>query len=148
MMLGIRKIEYIDSAHIYDFSMLPAGSSFDVSAFIHQGHSFSELPFTPETAELEENWSDDEAGASSSAIFNASIRKDKEKYRSLLQSLFGRKCIWKLSLISGVEYIIGSKEFIPKFTYTDGVSGLSSSEFTIKIENDSTHGILLNRANI
>lgn len=148
MMLGIRKIEYIDSAHIHDFSMLNPGSAFDVSSFIHQDHSFAELPFTPETADLEENWSDDEGGAYSSAIFNASIRKNKEQYRSLLQNLLGRKCIWKLTLISGVEYIIGSKEFLPKFTYSDGVSGLSSSEFTIRIENDSTHGILLNRANI
>ena len=58
----------------------------------------------------------------------------------------GRKCIWVLTLISGVQYIIGSREFVPKVTYSDGVSGLSSSEFTLRIENESLHGILLNSA--
>lgn len=106
------------------------------------------MPFTPETADLEEQWSDDETGKYSSVSFNGSIRKDKEQYRKLLQSLLGRKCIWKLTLISGVEYIIGSREYVPKFTYSDGVSGLSSSEFSIRIENESIHGLLLNKANI
>lgn len=144
-MLGIRKIEYLDSNNIHDFSMLAPGSSLDVSLFIKDGHSFSQLPFTPETGDLEERWSDDETGKLSSVEFNASIRKDKENYRPILQNLFGKKCIWKLTLISGVEYIIGSKEYVPTFTYADGVSGLSSSEFTIRIENESTHGLFINK---
>lgn len=148
MLLGIRKIEYLDSSQIHDFSMLSPGSSLNVSAYIKEGSSFSQLPFTPETADLEEQWSDDETGKYSSVSFNGSIRKDKEQYRKLLQSLLGRKCIWKLTLISGVEYIIGSREYVPKFTYSDGVSGLSSSEFSIRIENESIHGLLLNKANI
>lgn len=146
MRLGIRKLEYIDSAHLHDFSQLPAGSSLKISNFIKAGHSFSQLPFTPETGELDEKWSDDDGGQMSRVSFNAAIRQNKDAYKSTLQALVGRKCIWKLSLTSGVEYIIGSKEYVPKFTYGDGVSGQSSSEFSISIENESLHGLLVNVA--
>ncbi len=146
MLLGIRKIEYIDSAYVHDYSQVIPGSSINLASYLEAGHSLSQLPFTPETGDLQEQWSDDDAGKLSQAIFSASIRRDKDSYRSVLQSLMGRKCIWVVTLISGVQYIIGSKEYIPKFTYSDGVSGLSSSEFSIRIENDSLHGILLNSA--
>jgi len=146
MRLGIRKIEYIDSSHLYDYSVLPAGSSLNISSYIKSGHSFSELPFTPETGNLDEQWADDDSGQRSNAQFSASIRRNKDAYKSTLQGLVGRKCIWKLTLTSGVEYIIGSPEYIPRFTYSDGVSGQSSSEFTINIENESTHGLLVNSA--
>ncbi len=146
MILGIRKIEYIDSAYVHDFSQVIPGSSIDLASYLVAGHSLSQLPFTPETGDLQEQWIDDDAGKLSKASFSASIRRDKENYRSLLQSLMGRKCIWVLTLISGVQYIIGSREFVPKVTYSDGVSGLSSSEFTLRIENESLHGILLNSA--
>ena len=146
MRLGIRKLEYISSTHLHDFSELPAGSSLRVTNFIKPGHSFSQLPFTPETGSLSEVWSNDDAGQKSKVSFKASIRQNKDAYKSILQALVGRKCVWKLTLTSGVEYIIGSKEYVPKFTYSDGVSGQSSSEFSISIENESLHGLLVNIA--
>lgn len=146
MHLGIRKIEYIDSTSLHDYSMLPPGSRLDISDFIKSGFGFSELPFTPETANLEEQWIDDNNGKHSQVSFSASIRKGKDSHKSLLQSLVGRKCVWKLTLISGLVYIIGSREYVPKFTYSDGVSGLSSSEFNINIDNESLHGLLVNSA--
>ena len=60
MHLGIRKIEYIDSTSLHDYSMLPPGSRLDISDFIKSGFGFSELPFTPETGNLEEQWIDDD----------------------------------------------------------------------------------------
>lgn len=146
MKLGIRKIEYIDSTRLYDYSMLPPGSSLSLASFIHQGYYLSELPFTPETGDLEEHWLDDDGGKHSNVAFNAAIRRNKDSYKSLLQQLVGRKCVWLLTLISGQQYIIGSKEFVPKFTYGEGVSGLSSSEFNVTIELESVHGILINEA--
>ena len=71
------------------------------------------------------------------------IRADKDTYRNTLQGLTGKKAIFQLELISGVKYIIGSKEFVPTFTFTDGISGISSSGFTIKIECKSLHGVFL-----
>lgn len=144
MKLGIRKLEYIDSARIYDYSTLPPGSSLDVSDFIHTGYAFTDLPFTPETGDLEETWLDDDGGQHSKVTFNGAIRRNKDTYKSILQRLVGRKCVWKLTLISGKEYIIGSKEYVPKFTYGEGVSGLSSSEFNVTIELESVHGLLVN----
>ena len=131
MHLGIRKIEYIDSTSLHDYSMLPPGSRLDISDFIKSGFGFSELPFTPETGNLEEQWIDDDNGKHSQVSFSASIRKGKDSHKSLLQSLV---------------YIIGSREYVPKFTYSDGVSGLSSSEFNINIDNESLHGLLVNSA--
>jgi hypothetical protein len=146
MILGIRKIEYIDSAYVHDYSQVIPGSTINLASYMVAGHTLTQLPFTPETGDLQEQWTDDDGGKVSKAVFSASIRKDKEIYRSKLQGLMGRKCIFLLTLISGVQYIIGSKEFVPKVTYSDGVSGLSSSEFTLRIENESLHGILLNSA--
>ena len=91
-------------------------------------------------------WFDDDQGKHSNASFSASIRRNKDAFKQTLQALVGRKCVYKLTLISGIEYIIGSREYVPKFTYSDGVSGLSSSEFTINIENESIHGLLVNSA--
>ena len=146
MILGIRKIEYIDSAYVNDYSQVIPGSSINLSSYLVSGHTLSQLPFTQETGDLQESWADDDAGQLSKVTFSASIRRNKDSYRTILQSLLGRKCVWVLTLISGVKYIIGSRQFVPKFTYSDGVSGLSSSEFSIKLENESLHGILLDSA--
>lgn len=146
MLLGIRKLEYIDSQNLYDFSQLAPGSSLKISNYIKSGCQFTALPFTPETGDLAEQWFDDDQGKHSNASFSASIRRNKDAFKNTLQALVGRKCVWKLTLISGIEYIIGSREYVPKFTYSDGVSGLSSSEFTINIENESIHGLLVNSA--
>lgn len=144
MKLGIRKIEYIDTARIYDYSMLSPGSALNITNFIKSGYDFSELPFTPETGDLEEIWHDDDGGQHSTISFNAAIRRNRDTYKTLLQRLVGKKCVWKLTLVSGKEYIIGSKEYVPKFTYSEGVSGISSSEFNINLELESVHGILHN----
>jgi hypothetical protein len=145
MKLGIRKIEYIDTSRLYDYSTLAPGSTLDVRNFIQSGYHFTELPFTPETGDLEEHWQDDDGGQFSKISFNAAIRRNKSSYKSTLQQLVGRKCVWKLTLISGLEYLLGSKEFVPKFTYGEGVSGLSSSEFNISIDVESIHGLLINQ---
>ncbi len=145
-LLGIRKIEYCDSSNLYDYSQLAPGCTVNLDSYLKDGCSFSELPFTPETGDLSEQWLDDDGGQHSRVSFSASIRRDKELYRRLLNRLRGRKAVWKITLVEGKVYVLGSKEFVPKFTWSDGVSGLSSSEFTISIENESVHGILLHSA--
>ncbi len=145
-LLGIRKIEYCDSRNLYDYSQLAPGSTVNLDSYLKDGCSFSELPFTAETGDLSERWVDDEGGQRSQVSFSASIRREKELYRSLLNRLRGRKAVWKITLVEGKVYVIGSREFVPQFTWNDGVSGLSSSEFTISIENESLHGILLHSA--
>lgn len=141
MKLGIRKLEYALTSQIGDFSMMPPGSSINLSAFLTG--NLSALPFTPESADFKENWSYDENGKYSDVSITIPIRADKDTYRNTLQGLTGKKAIFQLELISGVKYIIGSKEFVPTFTFTDGISGISSSGFTIKIECKSLHGVFL-----
>lgn len=143
MKLGIAKIEYIDSRSLNDYSTMPPGSRFAISSFIKSGAAFAQLPFTPETADLEEQLAIGDNGQISEFSLNASLRKDKEQYRGLLQQLLGKKCIWRVTLISGVKYIVGSPEFVPTFSYADGVSGISANEFNISITNDSTHGVFI-----
>lgn len=144
MKLGIKKIEHIGVEWLDDYSAVAPGSSIDITAYIKVGGSFSPLPFTVETGEFEESWNVDSRGRLSSVSFNASVRRDKETFRRELMNLSGRKSVWLLTLVSGKQYIIGSPEYVPLFTYSDGVSGISRSEFNISLRNDSLHGILLN----
>lgn len=141
MKLGIRNLKYVLTSQVSDFSMMPPGSSINLAAFMTG--NLSALPFTPESADFTEKWSYDENGKYSDVSITIPIRADKDAYRNILQGLTGKKAIFQLELISGVKYVIGSKEFVPTFTFTDGISGISSSGFTIKIDCKSLHGVFL-----
>mgnify|MGYP006916082846 CR=1 FL=1 len=141
MKLGIRKIRHILASRVGDYSQLPAGSSFNFAAFLSS--ALEELPFTPESADFQESWKYDENGKYSEMTLTAAIRADKETYRPVLQQLQGKRFIFEVELISGVKYVIGSKEFLPTFTYSDAISGISSNGFTINISLQSLHGVLL-----
>lgn len=141
MKLGIRNLKYALTSQVSDFSMMPPGSSINLAAFMTG--NLSDLPFTPESADFTEKWSYDENGKYSDVSITIPIRADKDAYRNILQGLTGKKAIFQLELISGVKYVIGSKEFLPTFTFTDGISGISSSGFTIKIDCKSLHGVFL-----
>ena len=141
MKLGIRNLKYALTSQVSDFSMMPPGSSINLAAFVTG--NLTEIPFTPESADFTEKWSYDENGKYSDVDLTIPIRNDKDSFRNTLQALTGKKAIFQLELISGVKYIIGSKEFVPTFTFTDGISGISSSGFSIKISCKSLHGVLL-----
>lgn len=141
MKLGIRNLKYALTSQVSDFSMMPPGSSINLAAFMTG--NLSDLPFTPESADFTEKWSYDENGKYSDVSITIPIRADKDAYRNILQGLTGKKAIFQLELISGVKYVIGSREFVPTFTFTDGISGISSSGFTIKIDCKSLHGVFL-----
>ena len=140
MRLGIRNIEYIPAQNVRDYSSLPAGSSVNFSDFLLS--DLKKLPFTPETGDFLENWLDDENGKYSDFTFSASVRRNKEEYRDLLQILLRKRHIFKITLVSGISYIVGSQEYRPKFSYADKVSGISSSEFSFTISLKSLHGVL------
>ena len=143
MRLGIRKIEWIFASSLQDYSAIAPGVSVNIDAFVKEGKSFSELPFTPDTASVDEEWVDDGNGQYSKLSLSASIRKDRMQYSSLLARLTGRKTIWKVTLIDGNVYIIGSPEYLPKLTDSNSISGYSSSEFAVSIQCESKHGMLL-----
>ena len=134
-------MKYALTSQVSDFSMMPPGTSINLAAFMTG--NLSDLPFTPESADFTEKWSYDENGKYSDVSITIPIRADKDAYRNILHGLTGKKAIFQLELISGVKYVIGSKEFLPTFTFTDGISGISSSGFTIKIDCKSLHGVFL-----
>lgn len=138
MKLGISKFEYIDSRDLYDYSGCQPGQSIDFASFIKDGASLSELPYTMGTANFSEEWS----GLTSDASFSAAVRARREKCRRVLQSLNGRKCVFRITRTDGVVMIIGSPEYVPTFSYSEAVSGISSSEFSISVQNTSLHGVL------
>lgn len=138
MKLGISKFEYIDSRSLRDYSGCQPGQSINLSSFIKTGASFVALPFTMETANFSEEW----RGVTSEASFSASVRARREKCRRILQQLKGRKCVFRITRTDGVVMIIGSPEYVPTFSYAETVSGLSSSEFAISVQNTSVHGVL------
>lgn len=141
MKTGIRKIQYVPASDIQDYSQLPAGASFDFAAF--RTGELRDLPFTMETADFSENWRYDANGRYSEISVTAAVRADKETYRPVLQQLTGKKAVFLVELVSGVKYVVGSLEYLPTFTYSDGISGISSNGFSIRIENRSLHGALL-----
>jgi len=143
MKLGIRNLKYILSSKVSDYSMLPAGSTFNFDSF--HTDALQQLPFTPEAADLQEHWTYDDNGKYSDVSLTVPIRADKDSYRDLLQQLTGKKFIFQVELISGVKYIIGSPEFLPTVEFSDGISGISSSGFTLNITCKSLHGVLLAR---
>ena len=140
MKLGIRAIRYIPASSVDDYSYLAPGSSFSLSSFIHG--SLTELPFTPETGDISEQWRYDDNGKYSDFRFKVSIRANREKYRSVLQQLEGQRNIYEIETTDGRKYVIGSREYLPTFTYTDTVSGQSTSQFSIDISLNSIHGAL------
>lgn len=146
MRLGIRKIEWIDAAQVNDYSCVAPGSSVRLAGFIKDGGTLTELPFVPEVANFEEQWLIGDDGQYSSAIFDAAIRRDKAGFKPVLMKLQGKKAIWLLTLINGEQWVIGSPECVPTFSFSDTMSGISSSELAINISCESLHGVLKNVA--
>ena len=140
MKLGIRTISHAPLASCTDFGMLPPGTQFNLSSFLDG--TPTPLPFTPETADLTEKWDYDGRGRSSSVALAAEIRADREQYRAVLQQLTGRRHLFVVETIDGKKYVIGSPRFPATFTWSDSVSGISRSAFSIHIECRSLHGAL------
>lgn len=141
MKLGVRKIRYIHSSKVADYSYLQPGASFQLNSYLTG--ELSELPFTPETADISENWLYDGQGKRSEFTLAAVMRAEKDSHRGILQALTGRNHIFEVELISGQKYVIGSLEYPPTFTWADSISGISSSGFSFRIECKSLHGVLL-----
>ncbi len=138
MKLGIKAMRYFPAASCMDYSCLPAGSTINLSSILNGTPKL--LPFTPETADLLENWGYDNGGRSSNGQFSAEIRANKEDYRDVLQALTGRQFIFEVETTDGKKYIIGSPGYPPTFTWSDRVSGISKSAFSINISCRSLHG--------
>lgn len=141
MKLGIRNLKYILATKVSDYSMLPPGSTFNFDSF--RSADLQQLPFTPEAADFSEKWHYDDNGKYSDVTLTVPIRADKDSYRDTLQALTGKKFIFQVELVSGVKYIIGSPEFVPTCEFSDGISGISTSGFTLNISCQSLHGVLL-----
>lgn len=140
MKLGIKAMRYFPAAGCMNFGYLPAGSTVDLATVLDG--SPQQLPFTPETADLAEEWTYDTGGRSSLAQFSAEIRANREQYRDVLQLLTGRRFLFEVETIDGKRYIIGSPGYPPTFTWSDRVSGISKSAFSINISCRSLHGVL------
>lgn len=140
MKLGIRSIKSVPVAGCADFGMLPAGSNFTLASYTQE--TPTTLPFTPETADLREEWRYDGGGRASSITFAAEIRADRETHRATLTQLTGRRHFYIVETIDGKKYVIGSPRFPATFTWSDSVSGISKSAFAIRIECRSLHGAL------
>ena len=144
-MLGIRSITSIPAGKIRNISCLPPHSSVQLTQI---GDNLTvgdlrTLNFTPEEADFSENWTSDGNGRLSTINISGQIRADKEDSRAYLQQHLGRGFIYLVELISGVKYLVGSREFRPTLTFSDSVSGISSNKFSFKITLKSTHGSFL-----
>lgn len=144
-MLGIRSITSIPVGKIVNLSYLPPHSSVSLAQLgpeLTVG-DLESIYFTPEEADFSESWSSDGNGRYSTINISGPIKTKKEASRDFLDRHIGRKHIYLVELISGVKYIVGSREFRPTFTYGDTVSGISVNKFSFKITLKSTHGAFL-----
>lgn len=135
---GVRSILYAPASSFDDFSCIPAGSSIRLSD--HLSGFLSNLPFTQDSVSVAEKWKYDENGRSCDFTLSAALRVDKDSWRPVLRRMTGKKYIFVVTLISGEQYIIGSHQYMPVFTFEDGMSGISSDGFTFQISHQSLHG--------
>lgn len=135
---GIRTIEYAPASSFDDFSQLPAGCPISLSDYLTG--SLSTLPFTQDSANISEKWNYDERGRSCDFTLTAALRVDKDSWRPVLRKMTGRKCLFVVTLVSGERYVIGSPQFLPTFTFEDGISGISSDGFTFQISCQNLQG--------
>ncbi len=144
-MLGIRRIISIPIGKISNLSYLPPHSSVSLSQLGSEltVADLEEISFMPEEVDFSESWSHDTNGRYSTISISGQIRAEKEASRAYLLKHLGRNYIYQVELISGVKYIVGSREFRPTLTFSDAVSGLSSNKFSFKISLKSTHGAFL-----
>jgi len=140
MKLGIKKIEYIQSALCRDFSYYSRNSSIKLSGFI--SNSLQELPFTQDSASFEEKWDKESAGGFSSIKISGVIRANKEEYSDTLQQLFAGHFVYVVTTVSGVVYVIGSRESPARLVFNNTISALSTSEYSFTITCESLHGAL------
>ena len=138
---GVRSIEYAAASAFADFSCLPAGSAIHLSDYLTG--ELSNLPFTQDSASISEKWDYGENGRSCDFTLSAALRVDKASWRPKLRQMTGKKYIFVVTLISGEKYIIGSLQFLPVFTFEDGISGISSDGFTFQISHQSLHGPIM-----
>lgn len=140
MKIGLKKLEYLPLESVQDFSFMPRGSKVVLKAFT------SELPRllegTQESAELSEAWPAGAKGIYSKVQVSISVRQNTSQSRALLDAMVGRRCLFRLTLVDGRAYVIGSREFPPTMTYTSRVSGTSMQEYAVSIACDSVHGML------
>lgn len=141
MKLGVKKIEYIGIGNVADFSYMPAGSQVNLANFITDGAVLQQLDFTQETANMEDHWVDDDKGRRSAVKVTGCIRTNKEAWFEPVRRLLGKHCIWKITLVNGQKFVLGSRKFVPNFSFDDTVSGISSSEIGFSISLTSTHGL-------
>jgi len=138
---GVKLIQYIHASQVEDYGNLPAGSTVNLASVLNG--NLQTLPFTQDSADINEQWHYDNNGRYSDFSLSAALRTDKESHRKTLQALAGKKYIFVVTLVSGTRYLIGSREYLPTFTYSDGISGISSNGFSFKISLKSLHGVLL-----
>lgn len=135
---GIRSIEYAAASAFGDFSALPAGASVRLADYLTS--PLTNLPFTQDSVNISEKWNYDENGRSCDFTLTAALRVDKASWRPTLRKLTGKKYIFVLTLVTGERFIIGSPQFLPVFTFEDGISGISSDGFTFQISHQSLQG--------
>lgn len=140
MKLGIRKIQYVPLSRLSDYSFLPAGGKINFSDYISGDPA--DLPFINEIAEYNEDWKDDLNGRYSVFSFSGTVRKKKEEIRPIFNKLLLTENVFIITFIDGRKAVIGSLEFIPKFTYSESVSGISKDDLKFSIELESLHGVL------
>ena len=140
MRLGIKKIEALSVSRIKDFSFLPDGCKFHLGDYI--SGTPEELPFIVENVEYNEDWVEDSNGKYSNFSLTGLTRKKKEEVRPIFNRLVSTKNIYIISFIDGQKAVVGSKEFIPKFKFSDSASGISKTDLKFTIELQSLHGVL------
>lgn len=140
MKIGIKKIEYISTSKIKNWSYLGRNARTKIQNLLEG--TPSELTFTQGTASLEEEWLDDPGGMYSQVAANGTIRASAKEMAPILSSGITGKNIYRITTMEDEKLIVGSLDFVPKFTFKRIVDGLTTSEYQFSISCRSPHGLI------
>jgi hypothetical protein len=103
--------------------------------------TWKELKIVSLSANLSENWKDDDAGKVSTVTVDADIRNSSKDIDIILEYLSQWYWEYKITDMNDREYLLGNTEYRADFTFTRTIGGLKVNGYSIKIEYISPQGI-------
>ena len=141
MKLGIVSLEYIPAANCKSWGFIDRNGSVDVSLF--KTGEFTTLDFTELMCSFQEEWIDGPNGKHSEISIAGTIRtRKKSASKVVLKVLLSNNYIYRITAASGEKLLIGSIDFLPKFTFKNIIEGLTTSEYQFSISLKSTSGAI------
>jgi hypothetical protein len=122
MKLGIKKIEYRHKD-------APSATAWE------------KLNIVQLSGTLSEDWSEEPAGMVSTVTIQAELRNSSEQNDRLLLELLQNQHHYRATDMNGYQYIIGTADYLPRFTYQLSIANLKPNGYELKLTYKSPQGL-------